>query len=48
MDLSLMMNDTDFVAIRKRSALFNHTSDRLCIKEEEEEKNEDGRGRRVN
>lgn len=29
--LTLMMNDTNFVAIRKRSALFNHTSDRLCI-----------------
>lgn len=40
MDLTLIMNDTNFVAIRKRSALFNHTSDRLCIKEEKEEDDE--------
>lgn len=31
-----MMNDTDFVAIRKRSALFNHSSDRLYIKEDDD------------
>lgn len=34
-----MMNDADFVAIRKRSALFNHTSvNWLCIMEVEEKK----------
>lgn len=32
-----MTNDTDFVAIRKRSALFNQTSDRLCIKNDDKE-----------
>lgn len=31
MDLNLMMNDTDFVAIRKRSALFNHTPVIDCV-----------------
>lgn len=32
------MVHTDAVTIRKRSALFNHASDRLCINEEKGEK----------